>query len=238
MRIDDVFVLFNPDIKFECKYSDVLSTEEYYSYIIRDPKKIEADFQQLLEDFKKESKANQNEIITYQKYVEYDKYLYTRYWSICRNKKLLESNFQCQLFIEHPNGKLNVHHNTYDHRGNEAFHFDCLIVVCRECHEVIEDYEEIRKENGYYNNESFDYSEPNKLELFENKINMFLGKITDNPEIISITPIIKPIERKKMKKVKTAANKLKKEKIKKQNNSIIFYSKMYEGLKRVNELLS
>lgn len=31
-------------------------------------------------------------------------------------------------------GHLEVHHNTYDHHGNEVFHLDELATLCKECH--------------------------------------------------------------------------------------------------------
>lgn len=174
MRNNEKFVTssYDSQIKFERRYSVLLSDEEYSTYRTRDPKKIENDFKQLIYDFENESKENQNKIIIYQKYSKYKLYLHTRYWCICRNKKLLIDGFSCKLFKEHPNDVLCVHHYSYEHRGNDAYHLDCLMTLCFDCHEVHEANEKQRKENKNFSfKPSYNYQPPNKLEEFEKKAN-------------------------------------------------------------------
>jgi hypothetical protein len=61
----------------------------------------------------------------------YKQYLETEHWLCLRDKKLRNSKFRCQLC--NASGELNVHHRTYENRGNEPLHD--LIVLCRNCHE-------------------------------------------------------------------------------------------------------
>jgi len=65
----------------------------------------------------------------------YNEYLYTDHWRMVRQLVLQRDDREC-LFC----GKrttLQIHHNTYDHRGVEEFHLDDLITVCSRCHKKI-----------------------------------------------------------------------------------------------------
>jgi hypothetical protein len=63
--------------------------------------------------------------------IPYREYLETPEWKALREKKLKAARFRCELCNEP--GQLNVHHRTYERRGNE--HLKDLIVLCRGCHE-------------------------------------------------------------------------------------------------------
>lgn len=141
---------FNRNIKFERKYSTELSNEEYYSYQTRDPEKIETDFNQLHKDFNAESEENQQEIVLYQKQMNYKQYLRTRYWCICRNKVYLRDGFKCKIKETHPNTYLNVHHPSYEYRGNEANNIDKLTTYCRDCHDFFEKREKEKQNDPAY----------------------------------------------------------------------------------------
>ena len=62
---------------------------------------------------------------------EYKNYLKTRLWNFTRKKKLEEAEYKCQL-CGNKGVKLHVHHNTYEHIGDEDM--NDLIALCEECH--------------------------------------------------------------------------------------------------------
>jgi 5-methylcytosine-specific restriction endonuclease McrA len=70
--------------------------------------------------------------VWYLRTMPYQEYLQTPEWKAIREKKLKESGFRCQLCNQ--SGELNVHHRTYERRGNEEL--QDLIVLCRGCHET------------------------------------------------------------------------------------------------------
>lgn len=61
----------------------------------------------------------------------YKEYLKTPEWQKRRKAKLKEAKHRCQLCND--GGTLNVHHRTYENRGNEPL--SDLIVLCEPCHE-------------------------------------------------------------------------------------------------------
>lgn len=65
---------------------------------------------------------------------EYQEFLETDYWKNVRETKISMSGYKCQLCGSKSN--LNVHHNSYEHHGQEHKHLEDLVVLCRECHEV------------------------------------------------------------------------------------------------------
>lgn len=67
----------------------------------------------------------------------YQEFLKTKYWSYIRQIKRLETENTCQHCGSH--NFLQVHHTTYQYRGNEHLHLGCLKVLCETCH---------RKEHG------------------------------------------------------------------------------------------
>jgi len=62
----------------------------------------------------------------------YQEFLGTIYWDIIRKYVLYKRGYACELC--NADGKLNVHHKTYDHRGEEYDHLEDLIVLCEICH--------------------------------------------------------------------------------------------------------
>lgn len=65
----------------------------------------------------------------------YKDYLLTEEWAAIRDRKLKHAQFRCELCNKQ--GKLSVHHKTYDHRGQEP-ELD-LIVLCGTCHAKFHD---------------------------------------------------------------------------------------------------
>ena len=64
------------------------------------------------------------------KTIPYQEYLQTEHWRNKRYEALKRANHKCQLCGSKEN--LQVHHNTYDNRGNEKD--EDLIVLCEICH--------------------------------------------------------------------------------------------------------
>ena len=73
-------------------------------------------------------KTERQEIL---KTMPYRDYLQTPEWKERRQKHLLSADYRCQICnsVKQP---LNVHHRTYERRGNE--YYTDLIVLCRDCH--------------------------------------------------------------------------------------------------------
>lgn len=75
----------------------------------------------------------------YRAYIEqlrtmpYKQYLQTEHWQILRTKMLKRAKFRCQV-CNASNQSLQVHHRTYERRGNEEY--SDLIVLCAGCHKT------------------------------------------------------------------------------------------------------
>lgn len=63
----------------------------------------------------------------------YREYLKTPEWQATRTHQLRRAGYACQV-CNAKGGLLNVHHRTYERRGNEAQ--EDLVVLCRGCHEL------------------------------------------------------------------------------------------------------
>lgn len=66
----------------------------------------------------------------------YDDFLKTPYWKAIATYVKNEAKRQCQMCGKY-GGKLNVHHKTYKHHGEELSHIDDLICVCGPCHKKL-----------------------------------------------------------------------------------------------------
>lgn len=64
------------------------------------------------------------------KTMPYKEYLQTDHWKNVRKRALFRANYKCQLCGSKEN--LNVHHNTYENRGEEKD--EDLVVLCENCH--------------------------------------------------------------------------------------------------------
>ncbi len=65
----------------------------------------------------------------------YKEYLKSPEWQATRERKLKRAQYRCELCFKA--GRLNVHHKTYERRGNEDDHD--LIVLCGTCHAKFHD---------------------------------------------------------------------------------------------------
>lgn len=64
--------------------------------------------------------------------LSYDDFLKTDYWKEVRQAKLRECGHKCQICgAKHD---LHIHHNCYDHHGQEHKHLEDLVVLCKDCH--------------------------------------------------------------------------------------------------------
>lgn len=68
--------------------------------------------------------------------MRYRDYLNSPEWQMIRQKKLRSARFCCEL-CNSANTVLDVHHKTYERRGQE--HHRDLIVLCRDCHAKFHD---------------------------------------------------------------------------------------------------
>lgn len=64
------------------------------------------------------------------KTIPYSEYLKSEHWQNLRRRMLKRASFRCQLC--NTQGRLNVHHRTYERRGCEEY--SDLIVLCENCH--------------------------------------------------------------------------------------------------------
>lgn len=65
----------------------------------------------------------------------YDEYLQTDHWKDVRTQALRRAGYRCQVCND--GGQLDVHHRTYERRGEEAP--GDVTVLCRSCHSVFHD---------------------------------------------------------------------------------------------------
>jgi len=65
------------------------------------------------------------------KEMPYEDYLKTMHWKIIKYFITFRANYECQL-CRTSKDIINVHHNTYNNRGEEKF--EDLIVLCQKCH--------------------------------------------------------------------------------------------------------
>jgi 5-methylcytosine-specific restriction endonuclease McrA len=83
----------------------------------------------------RERQEEQNRMIEYLRTMPYAQYLATNHWAELRQQKLKQAWYRCQLCSS--KGALEVHHRTYERRGNE--YLTDLIVLCNGCHSKFHD---------------------------------------------------------------------------------------------------
>lgn len=67
------------------------------------------------------------------KKMKYEDFLQTDYWKLVSEQARINAHNKCQL-CGCKDKKLNVHHNTYEHRGEEFKHMEDLVCLCEDCH--------------------------------------------------------------------------------------------------------
>ena len=71
----------------------------------------------------------------------YQQYLQTPEWFARRTAALRRAGYRCQLCNR--TGRLEVHHRTYERRGNESP--EDLIVLCDECHRTFNAHRDVAR---------------------------------------------------------------------------------------------
>lgn len=71
------------------------------------------------------------------KRLPYKEFLNSYYWKIVRNYLVYKRGYKCELCAI--KGDFNVHHKTYENRGEEHKHLEDLILLCRICHAKFHD---------------------------------------------------------------------------------------------------
>jgi len=82
-----------------------------------------------------EREKQRKERVSQLRNMPYPEYLQTPEWDKTRKLKLKESSFRCEMC--NATGVLNVHHRTYENRGDE--NTKDLIVLCEKCHKKFHD---------------------------------------------------------------------------------------------------
>jgi hypothetical protein len=129
-------------IDFKNSFSEHSKNWVGYYYRCRDPisigfceeckKENIAEDDKIRNEKKKNEKEEQEKLLQNLKTMPYKDYLETDHWKSLRKRKLKQSGYKCQICSSTKD--LNVHHNTYENRGNED---DCdLVVLCHVCHEM------------------------------------------------------------------------------------------------------
>jgi DNA-directed RNA polymerase subunit RPC12/RpoP len=89
-------------------------------------------YQERHEEYLIKEEAKKDRLIEL-KNMPYKEYLTTPEWQETRKAQLKRANYRCQVCNSNKDF-LNVHHRTYEHRGEETY--KDLIVLCQDCHEI------------------------------------------------------------------------------------------------------
>ena len=65
----------------------------------------------------------------------YAKFLQSEYWQTVRAAMLERAGHRCHKCKAQEH--LQVHHISYEHRGDEMRHLETLVVLCRDCHAFV-----------------------------------------------------------------------------------------------------
>ncbi len=68
----------------------------------------------------------------------YKEFLQTDYWQKEVRPKIIERDKRCRTCGTNEN--LEVHHISYEHRGDDLNHMEDLTLLCRDCHQIIHDH--------------------------------------------------------------------------------------------------
>lgn len=87
------------------------------------------------EEITNNKNVNYKDIKEYIQTMDYSSFLQTTYWKVISRKKKKDSKNKCQVC--NSKDKLNVHHSTYEHHGEEHKYIDTdLICLCEKCHSL------------------------------------------------------------------------------------------------------
>jgi 5-methylcytosine-specific restriction endonuclease McrA len=151
--------------------------------------------EQEIKQAQKTNKLNKNDIkeenLNKLKHIPYTEYLKTEHWKGVRKKALYKAHYKCEVC--NSTEELNVHHKTYEHRGEEPP--EDLIVLCHHCHakfhDKLDENDKIN-DNNIKNSEDtlllnqilnilhIDKDEIQQYIIHKNKINQFEQKVQNN----------------------------------------------------------
>lgn len=77
--------------------------------------------------------VDRNKIATFIKSMEYHDFLKTPYWKAIAEKVKRKAKNRCQICNGTEN--LNVHHRSYANHGEELYHLEDLMCICKKCHQ-------------------------------------------------------------------------------------------------------
>ena len=89
---------------------------------------------------------------------DYGEYLRSQHWQNVRRKRLSLDGYKCVICGGGEN--LNVHHLTYERRGNENIEED-VVTLCHPCHAMLHRIKELSSEEYAHINDGYEYSVPN-----------------------------------------------------------------------------
>ncbi len=123
-------------LEVEIDYRDMARIKKSYRLKLRDTEEdTQAEQEQSQQPTAKRKSSRLEELRT----MPYAEYLQTPEWAKKRAKALRFAQFKCQLCNEDSN--LNVHHRSYERRGNEPL--GDLIVLCQDCHTIFHQNKEL-----------------------------------------------------------------------------------------------
>lgn len=76
------------------------------------------------------------------KNMKYEDFLQTDYWKMVSEQARINAHNKCQV-CGCNDKKLHVHHNTYEHHGEEHKHMEDLVCLCEDCHYLYHNWSNI-----------------------------------------------------------------------------------------------
>ena len=95
------------------------------------------------------------------KEMKYEDFLQTDYWKMVSEQARINAHYKCQL-CGCKDKKLNVHHNTYEHRGEEFKHMEDLVCLCEDCHNFYHNKDFLEWRDRTYEKLEEDYQKLNE----------------------------------------------------------------------------
>ena len=84
----------------------------------------------------KKTLTNDAEKVLILKSMPYKEFLNTKYWKTIKEYIITNINNSCSLCNCDNERLLQVHHRTYDYKGEEFSHLSCLTILCNKCHQM------------------------------------------------------------------------------------------------------
>lgn len=76
------------------------------------------------------------------KNMNYKDFLQTDYWKMVSEQARINAHYKCQV-CGCNDKTLHVHHNTYEHHGEEHKHMEDLVCLCEDCHYLYHNWGDI-----------------------------------------------------------------------------------------------